>query len=109
MGVGASSATFGAIGILAALRLLPAPRPARGSQRPWIVLAASLVLLVMLGTSRDADVLTHAFGLLSGGVLGLVGALWRPPPGPAVQWALVMLAALAIVGCWQLALSAAGA
>ena len=107
VGVGASSATFGAIGILAALRLLPGRGPARRSRRPWIVLAASLLLLAMLGTSRDADVLTHALGLLSGGAFGLVGgAVWRRPPGPAVQWALVMLAALAILGCWQLALSA---
>jgi hypothetical protein len=71
-----------------------------------MVLAASLVLLSMLGTSPGADILGHAFGLLAGGALGLaVGvALWRLP-GPAIQWPLVVLAVLAVVGCWRLALS----
>jgi hypothetical protein len=43
--------------------------------------------------------------LLAGGALGLAaGAALRRPPGPAVQWSLVALGALAILGCWHLAL-----
>jgi membrane associated rhomboid family serine protease len=107
LGVGASTATFGAVGTLAALRLI-APSRARPRWRRWMVFSASLVLLSMLGTSPDADVLGHAFGLLAGGVLGLAwGRARRPPPGPAVQWPLVALAVLAVVGSWHLALPTA--
>lgn len=104
--VGASTATFGAVGILAALRLLPARRQAKPRWKRWMVLAASLVLLSMLGTSPGADILGHAFGLLAGGALGLVaGAVLRRPPGAAIQSSLVVLAALVVLGCWCLALA----
>jgi rhomboid protease GluP len=103
--VGASTATFGALGILAALRLLPARRQARPRWKRWMVLAATLVLLSMLGTGRGADVPGHALGLLVGGALGLAAAGRRRAPRATVQWALVALAALAVVGCWRLALT----
>lgn len=104
--VGASTATFGAVGILAALRLFPATATARTRWRPWIVLVASLVLLAILGAGRGTDLLGHALGLLAGGALGLAaGAAIRRPPGPAVQWLLVVAAAMAVVGCWRLALA----
>jgi rhomboid protease GluP len=106
--VGASTATFAAVGILAALRLFPARSRARPRWKRWMVLAASLVLLSLLGTGRGADVVGHGLGLLAGLALGLaVGAAGRRPPGPAVQWPLVALAALAVVGCWRLALAGA--
>lgn len=107
LAVGASTATFGAVGILAALRLLARSR-ARPRWRRWMVFATSLVLLSMLGTSPGADVLGHALGLLVGGMLGLgFGLALRWPPGPAVQWPLAVVAVLAVAGCWRLALAAA--
>ncbi len=106
--IGASTATFGAIGILAALRLLPAPAGAAVRRKRWPVLGASLVLLAILGTGPGADVLSHLLGLLAGGALGLAaGRVCRRPPGAPVQWLLVVLAALFIAGCWRLALATA--
>lgn len=99
--VGASTATFGAIGALAAFRLR-APTVGRARWKPWLVPVAALVLLAMLGTGRGADVVAHATGLLSGAALALV----TPHPARdagAGQWALTALAALAVAGCWQLA------
>jgi len=105
--VGASTATFGAIGILAALQFPVSSTRARRRLKPWIVPVASLLLLVLLGTGRDADVLAHALGLLSGGAVGFVaGSPLRRPLAPSLQWPLVALAALAVVGCWRLALAA---
>lgn len=104
--VGASTATFGAIGILAGLRLFAASHPTTTRSRPWLVLAASVVLLAMLGTGRGSDVLAHALGLVSGMALGLAAAVVRRRPlGTAAQWALVGLTFLAVVGCWRLALA----
>ena len=66
------------------------------------VLAASTVLLAMLGTGRGSDELAHALGLASGMALGLAAAVVvRRPLGTAVQWALVGLTFFAVVGCWR--------
>jgi membrane associated rhomboid family serine protease len=99
--VGASTATFGAIGVLAALRLWL--RPAR--RRWWIVPVATVVLLAMLGMGRGADVAAHALGLLTGGVLGSIGGVSRRPLAAPIQWVLAAAAALTVVACWHLALT----
>lgn len=103
--IGASTATFGAIGALAALRLLPSSVTGTTRRRGWVVLAATLLLLAMLGTAPEADVIAHALGLVAGGALGLAaGAVVRQPPRAAVQWVLVALAVLVVAGAWALAL-----
>jgi len=105
--VGASTATFGAIGILAGLRLFATPPRARTRWKPWIVPVACLVLLAFLGAGRDADVLAHGLGLLSGAALGFAAsATPRRLLDPSLQWPLVALAALTVIGCWLLALAA---
>jgi membrane associated rhomboid family serine protease len=102
--VGASTVVFGAIGILAALRIV---MPRGAGSRPgkwWVAVAASLVLLALLGTGPNADLLAHVFGLLAGGAVGLLGALtirWMPPA--SVQWLLVAAAGAAVYAAWCLA------
>jgi len=102
--VGASTVVFGAIGILAALRII---MPGGVGSRPgkwWVAGAASLVLLALLGTGPNADLLAHVFGLLAGGAVGLLGALtirWMPPA--SVQWLLVAAAGAAVYTAWRLA------
>jgi rhomboid protease GluP len=98
--VGASTATFGAIGILAALRVF-APRPL--GRRTWVVVAASLALLALLGTGPNADLLAHAFGLVVGAGLGLAAALAAPRVPPAVDWLLIALAGATVVLAWCVA------
>jgi membrane associated rhomboid family serine protease len=101
--VGASTATFGAIGILAALRIIGG-RAGAGGRKSWVVIAASLALLAFLGTGPHADLLAHLFGFLLGGGLGLLAALtirWIPPA--PVQWLLAGAAGAAVVGAWRVA------
>jgi rhomboid protease GluP len=105
--VGASTATFGAIGILAAFRLWPRSAANTVPTRRWIVPVATLLLLLMLGTSRSADVLAHALGLLNGVALGMIATVSRWPLGAPIQWLLVVAAAVTVVGCWYLALALA--
>ena len=101
--VGASTATFGAIGILAALRIIGG-RATTGSRKSWVVIAASLALLAFLGTGPHVDLLAHLFGFLLGLGLGLIAALTirSIPPAP-VQWLLATAAAAAVVGAWRVA------
>jgi rhomboid protease GluP len=98
--VGASTAMFSAIGILAASQIM-----ARGefpvARKRWMVVAASLALLALLGASPDADLLAHLFGLLVGGGLGLIAArIRRWPLRPLTQWALAVAALAFVVGAW---------
>jgi len=98
--VGASTAMFGAIGILAATRAMsPGRRPA--ARNRWMVVAAGLALLALLGTGPGADLLAHLFGLLVGGGLGLVAApALRWPLRPLTQWALAVAVLVFVVGVW---------
>ncbi|HEU4369090.1 MAG TPA: rhomboid family intramembrane serine protease [Methylomirabilota bacterium] len=101
--VGASTALFGAIGILAALRVVPG-RVGSKARRWWVVIGAGLTLLALLGTGPEADVLAHVFGFLVGAGLGLSAALALRaiPPGP-VQWLLAAAAGAATAGAWGMA------
>ena len=103
--IGASTATFGVIGALGALRMIPSATTVVTMRRLVLVIGATLALLVMLGTARDADVVAHALGLGAGAALGAVaGIVLRRPPPLVVQAALTMLSALAVAGAWRLAL-----
>jgi rhomboid protease GluP len=99
LSVGASTATFGAIGLLAALRVVgaaPAPR-----RRAWVIVVACLVLLGLLGTGPGVDVLAHVFGLVAGGAVGIVvGAAVPRPPVARVQWGLLAATAAVVVVAW---------
>lgn len=102
--VGASTAVFAAVGLLAVLRVLAPTRPTTRS-RWWMVTAASLLLLVLLGTSRDADILAHLFGLLTGALLGPLAAIATRRPVPTtVQAALVLATAASVAAAWHSAL-----
>jgi membrane associated rhomboid family serine protease len=102
--VGASTAIFAAVGLLAVLRVLT-PTRAGTRARWWMVLAASFLLLVLLGTSPNADILAHLFGLMTGATLGplAAAAARRPVPGIA-QVALIIATAATIAAAWRLAL-----
>jgi rhomboid protease GluP len=122
--VGASTATFAALGILAGLQLIRRWRlgPLR---RAWLPIAAGLALFAMLGVEggqletrvlsdvpalqaqtpvSHVDVLAHLFGLAAGCVLGLGWALTRlPRPRAPVQIAAGALSLAAMIGAWLLA------
>jgi rhomboid protease GluP len=112
LSVGASTATFAALGLVVGLQSV---RRWRGGghvrRRAWIAAGAGLALLAMLGVSAKSDVFAHAFGLGLGCLLGIgAGILDRPRPEaetrqPSVAasflQAILALAALgAVVGAW---------
>jgi rhomboid protease GluP len=104
--VGASTAVFGAVGILGALQFTKRARFGPAGRRAWIPLAAALGLLAMLGTGRESDVLAHLFGFLAGIVLGSgAGRSLAHLPSPALQMALALGAVAAVMVCWAIALS----
>jgi rhomboid protease GluP len=69
--IGASTAIFAAIGLLAALRQNWRPGPISSSLRDWIPLAGGVMLLALLGFGEgQTDILAHVFGFASGVCIG---------------------------------------
>ncbi|MEE9559871.1 MAG: rhomboid family intramembrane serine protease, partial [Acidiferrobacterales bacterium] len=104
--VGASTAVFGAIGVLGGLGVARRRRRGARGKHIWVPIAAGLALLAMLGTAGErVDLLGHLFGFLAGGVLGVVMAVAVPRrPSARVQWALGTTALMLVVVSWMLAL-----
>ena len=104
--IGASTAIFGAVGILGSIGMARQWRATLGRRRAWVPIAAALALLAMLGTEgENVDVLAHLFGFLLGAVLGiLVAFVIRVPRAGGAQWACGSAALSVIVYCWAVAL-----
>jgi membrane associated rhomboid family serine protease len=105
--VGASTAVFGAVGILAAIGLV---RYRHNLRRRWPVpIAAALALLALLGSSGErTDLGAHLFGFIAGLGLGLateylIGRFGRP--GVGLNRLLSLGAAATMVIAWWAALT----
>jgi rhomboid protease GluP len=104
--VGASTAIFGAIGLLAANGVMARRQSGGRKVQVWAPAAAAMALLAMIGMSERSDWVAHAAGLLSGGILGLIQAVCFPGrPGVAGQWVLGGCGVAIIYQCWVLALA----
>jgi len=106
--IGASTATFAALGLIAGLQVA---RRLRLRTRPgyaWVPIGAGLALFAMLGVAAGSDYYAHLFGLGCGLLFGVGWAFaqlrrgWRAP-GAAVQLLLGALSLAAIAGSWLLA------
>jgi rhomboid protease GluP len=99
--VGASTATFAALGILAGLQLVRRLRYPVRRRYAWLPLGAGLGLFAMLGVGEHADVMAHLFGLGTGALAGtLIAAARVRAPGRLLQAALVVAAMAALAACW---------
>lgn len=104
--VGASTAVFGAVGILGALGVM---RYRHHLRRRWpIPIAAALSLLALLGTEGErTDLGAHLFGFMFGIVFGLVAELlvgWFGRPRRLVNALLALASASVVLTAWWLAL-----
>ena len=103
--VGASTAVFGAVGMLGSLGMTRRRRSTLSRWRAWLPVAAALALLGMLGSSgQRVDIWAHLCGLLVGAVLGMfIGFLTPRAPGLRTQWACGTAAVALLIYCWVLA------
>ena len=102
--IGASTAIFAAVGLLAALRQKWRPGRMSPSFRDWIPLAGGVMLLALLGFSEEqTDILAHVFGFASGVCVGSLLGWWDrswPDDRPVQRksaWAAGAIVALAWV------------
>jgi membrane associated rhomboid family serine protease len=105
--VGASTATFGALGLLGGLQIVRWIRQgwAQGGRRGVMaVIAACMGVFAMLGVGEKSDVRAHLFGLAAGVLVGaLLGRFLRLPMATRRSHLCGLLAAGALAGAWALA------
>ena len=104
--VGASTAVFGAVGVLAAISMM---RHRQRLQRRWFIsVAAGLALLALLGTEgKQTDLGAHLFGFICGVFFGmgaecLVGRRGRPDA--LLNFLLAVLSGAVVVAAWWAAI-----
>ncbi len=104
--VGASTAIFGAVGLLAVLAIRYRPHRWRRGLRRWAPVAAGIMLLAYLGIEGEhIDIGAHIAGFFSGCVLGAaILVLGQPAPTPWRQAASAAVAAILFAGAWAFAL-----
>lgn len=123
--LGASTATFAALGMVAGLQTLRRWRHGgRLRRKAWVSFGAGLALFAMLGVGEHADVFAHLFGLGVGFGVGMLAGLGDPrgatagsaEPAPtgrprlrgAIDLASALGALLLIVAAWIRALRPPG-
>jgi rhomboid protease GluP len=104
--VGASTAVFGALGILSGHMFRSREVPWRGGMRRWAPLGGGIMMLVFIGVGGErTDVWAHALGFLAGVGLGVALDHLAPrlPQGSRAQagYALATLGLIALA--WLLA------
>ena len=76
LSVGASTAVFGAVGILCAFQAVNAARTGEGWKRAALAFGSGVALLAFLGTSARSDLGAHLFGFFCGVLMGGAYRLW---------------------------------
>jgi len=105
--IGASTAVFGAVGILAAVTMV---RHRHQLQRRWLLpVAAALALLALLGTEgKNTDLGAHLFGFVYGFALGLIAEYLvgrHGRPGRGLNALLALASATLVIAAWWEALA----
>jgi rhomboid protease GluP len=101
-GVGASTAVFGAVGLLAGIQVA---EPWADAHRRRMALLAGFLLLVLLGMGQQSDVLAHILGSCVGVPMGVAAAkVFRQPPAWPAQLAWAAAALALVLWAWWLAL-----
>lgn len=104
--VGASTSTFGALGILVGLQFIRRfrMRAVGRIRRAVLAFASGMALLAMLGAGERSDLLAHATGLTAGVLIGVGLGLWmRKPFRWLGQLLFLVLTVGLIAGSWHVA------
>ena len=101
--IGASTAIFAGIGLLAAMRQARSKDHALSALRNRVPLAGGLALLAFLGFSgENTDVLAHVLGFGSGIAAGLMLVRWDRDwtVDRSLQWTCAAIAGAVVISAW---------
>lgn len=104
LSVGASTAVFGAVGILMAHQIRQGIKRTGGLKwRAFLPLGAGLALLGFLSAGPRVDVMAHFFGMITGGLMGAAYGMRRiRPPSRLVQAICAVTCVAVFIGAWGL-------
>jgi membrane associated rhomboid family serine protease len=109
--IGASTAVFAAVGVLAATQMVLNRVEKQGFFATWGPVVGGLALLGMLGASPSSDIRAHGFGFGAGVVAGLLAALplrrREVPFAGSTQLVFGVASVALVLGSWALAASGA--
>ncbi len=101
LSIGASTAIFGAIGILAAYQFFRKLRLPGQRIRAWLPLAGGIALLGILGSGEFVDLTAHLFGFIVGIVIGSIYAiLVKKPVSRSIQVCCLLVTLSVIAMSW---------
>lgn len=100
--VGASTAVFGAVGILCACQFWSKRHQSDGRIKAWLPLAGGLAFLAILGAGgQRVDIMAHLFGFAAGLLMGTAYSLGvKPPLSPKHQTLCWILTAGILAAAW---------
>ncbi|MFH1146498.1 MAG: rhomboid family intramembrane serine protease [Pseudomonadota bacterium] len=100
LSAGASTAVFGALGIVSAHQFCKKFRMPGRKMRSWIPIAGGLALLGLLGSGKGSDLAAHLLGYIAGLILGVChSAFLREPLGRTVQVSAILVTLAIIISC----------
>ena len=104
--VGASTAVFATLGLLAAYAWRRRSGEAGGRAYRWAPLIAGVFLLAFTGVGgENTDVLAHLTGFVTGALAGVSHAAWRVPRGPVAQFVAGSAALIVVAVAWAFAIA----
>lgn len=95
--VGASTAIFGAIGILSAYQFFKKFRQPGQKIKAFLPLSCGLALLGILGSGKYSDLMAHLFGFLSGIISGSFYSVFVKNPTSKEYQTYFLIAAIGII------------
>ena len=104
--IGASTAIFGAVGILAGQQFFKLYRMPGKRMRAWLPLGGGLALLGFLGSGEHSDLTAHLFGFVSGLIIGIFYAfkVKRRPKASFQRYAMAAVFGILMIA-WLTAFS----
>ena len=100
--IGASTAVFGAVGILAVHQFFRMFRLPGRRMRAWLPLGAGLALLGILGSGEHTDLTAHLFGFTAGLILGaFYCVLVKQPAARTCQICFFLITISVLVISWM--------
>jgi len=101
--IGASTAVFGAIGILAGYQGVKWKNRPGKIKKAWVPVACGLALLGLMGSGGvNVDIMAHLFGFGFGILIGGIYGLWvKNIPGHLIQWMCAAGVLGIVFGAWS--------
>ena len=97
LSIGASTAVFGAVGILAAYQFFKKLSLPGQRMRAWLPLAGGIALLGILGSGEFVDLTAHIFGFMAGIAIGSLYTILVKEPSALLFQVYCLLATLTVL------------